>query len=166
MKTITSLLPLAIALAGAGLAIWWLLSKEMTGGRWLLAGFLVAHGLIHLMFLAPAPTPAEGAAEWPFDMAGSWLVTGPGMDFNLVRIVGYALMGAVVVAFALAGLATVGIVVPSEAWRPLVAVSAVVSIVLLAVFFSPHLVLGLGIDAVLLGVVVAAVWTPAANAIG
>jgi hypothetical protein len=72
-------LPWAAGLVGLGL-----LSREMTLGRWLLAGFLVGHGLIHLLFVTPAPAPgsAPDALEWPFDMAKSWLVTGPGLDVN------------------------------------------------------------------------------------
>ena len=158
-----SLLPLAVALVAVGLAISWMLSRGMTLGVWILAGFLVAHGLVHLMFVSPAPASASapGATEWPFDMAKSWLVTGPGLDVNLVRAVGLALIAAIVVTFALAGMATAGIVVPSGSWRTLVAISAVASIELLALFFNPQLVLGLGIDAVLLAVVLASAWTPA-----
>ena len=158
-----SLLPLAVALVAVGLAISWMLSRGMTLGVWVLAGFLVAHGLVHLMFVSPAPASASapGATEWPFDMAKSWLVTGPGLDVNLVRALGLALIAAIVVAFALAGMATAGIVVPSGSWRTLVAISAVASIALLVLFFNPQLVLGLGIDAVLLAVVLASAWTPA-----
>jgi hypothetical protein len=158
-----SLLPLAVALVAVGLAISWMLSHGMTLGVWILAGFLVAHGLVHLMFVSPAPASASapGATEWPFDMAKSWLVTGPGLDVNLVRAVGLALIAAIVVTFALAGMATAGIVVPSGSWRTLVAISAVASIALLVLFFNPQLVLGLGIDAVLLAVVLASAWTPA-----
>ena len=159
-----SLLPLAVALVAVGFAISWMLSRGMTLGVWVLAGFLVAHGLVHVMFMTPAPASASapGATEWPFDMANSWLVTGPGLDVNLVRAVGIALTAASVVAFALAGLATAGIVVPSGSWRVLVGISAVASIALLVLFFNPQLILGVGIDAVLLAVVVSAAWSPAA----
>jgi hypothetical protein len=166
VKTIVGLLPLAAALAGLGAAIWWLLAREMTAGRWLLAAVLVGHGLVHLMFLTPTPASASapGATEWPFDMAKSWLATGPGLDLNLVRLIGGVLVAVVILAFALAGLSTVGLVVPSDAWRILVSASAVVSAVLLTLFFNPQLVLGLGIDALLVGVAVAAAWTPAVAA--
>ena len=163
MKIVASLLPLAAGLAGLGVAIWWLLSREMTLGRWLLAGFLVGHGLVHLLFVTPAPASASApdALEWPFDMAKSWLVTGPGLDVNLVRAVGVAVMAATVLVFVLAGLSTAGIVVPSSAWRMLVAGAAVLSLVLIALFFNPQLLLGVAIDAVLLGVVLTAAWDPA-----
>ena len=165
MKTVASLLPLAVGLAGLGVAIWWLLSREMTLGRWLLAGFLAGHGLIHLLFVTPAPASASApdALEWPFDMGRSWLVTGPGLDVNLVRAVGIAVMVAVVVAFALAGFSTAGVVVPTSAWRMLVVGGAILSIVLMALFFNPQLLLGVAIDAVLLGVVLTAVWNPATS---
>jgi hypothetical protein len=166
VKTIVGLLPFAVALAGLGAAIWWLLARELTAGRWLLAAVLVGHGLVHAMFLTPAPASASapGATEWPFDMAKSWLATGPGLDLNFVRVIGAVLVAAVIVGFALAGLSTVGLVVPPGSWRILVSASAILSVVLLALFFNPQLVLGFGIDAVLLGVVMAAAWTPAVAA--
>ncbi len=117
LKTITGMVPFAIGLAAIGIAIWWLLGREMALGRWLLGAFLVAHGLVHLLFVVPQPaTSAEGsgAAPWPFDMARSWLVTGAGLDVNLVRALGLALICAVTVGFLLAGLATVGILVPGR----------------------------------------------------
>jgi hypothetical protein len=45
-------------------------------------------------------------------------------------------------------------------WRAAVVASAAASIVLLALFFNPQLILGLAIDAVLLWVVLAPVWWP------
>ena len=165
MKTVASLLPLAVALAGLGAASWWLLSREMTLGRWLFAGFLVGHGLIHLLFVTPAPASASApdALAWPFDMSKSWLVTGPGLDVNLVRAAGIVVMAAVVLALVLAGFSTVGIIVPTSAWRMLVAGGAILSIVLIVLFFNPQLLLGIGIDAVLLAVVLTAVWNPATS---
>jgi hypothetical protein len=59
-------------------------------------------------------------------------------------------------------MATVGVLVPSGWWPVLVAASAVASALTLALFFDPQLVLGLGIDALLVWVVLASVWTPAA----
>lgn len=166
LKTIAGLAPLAIVLSGVGIAIWWLLARDLAIGRWVLGGFLVAHGLIHFLFVVPAPATTAGGAEWPFDMTQSWLVTGAGLDMGPVRVIGAALIGIVAIGFLLAGLATVGIVIPSGWWRVLVVGSAAASIVLLALFFSPQLVLGLGIDAVLLLIAVAAVWAPTAAVAG
>lgn len=164
MKTVTGLLPFAVVLAGIGGAIWWLLARDTTIGRWVLGGFLLAHGLIHVLFFVPAPataTPAAGGgAEWPFDMTRSWLVTSGGLDLGPVRLLGAALVVVVAVGFLLAALATVGVVVPSGWWQVLVVGSAAASVVLLALFFNPQLVLGVAIDAVLVWVVLASVWAP------
>jgi hypothetical protein len=53
---------------------------------------------------------------------------------------------------------------PSSAWPALVVISATASAVMLALFFNPQLVLGLAIDAVLLWVALATVWSPSAAA--
>ena len=58
-----------------------------------------------------------------------------------------------------AALATVGIL-PAAWWPALVAVSALLSLVLLAVAFDAQLVLGIGIDVVLLAVVMTGAWIP------
>jgi hypothetical protein len=161
-RTVVALLPFAIGLAGLGAVIWYLLSRELTLGRWLLAAFLVGHGLIHALFVVPQPatSAAAGATEWPFDMARSWLVTGAGLDAALLRTIGLALIAVVAVCFVAAGLATVGLLVPPELWRAAVVASAAASIVLLALFFNPQLILGLAIDAVLFWVVLAPAWAP------
>ena len=164
LKTIVGLAPLAVVLAALGAAIWWMLSRDMVLGRWILAAVMLGHGLVHAMFVMPQPTAKAGGTEWPFDMAKSWLVTAAGLDVNLVRMIGVAFIGVVVVGFLLAAVATVGGVVPSGAWPALVAFSAVASAVMLVLFFTPQLVLGLAIDAVLVWVALAAVWTPSAAA--
>jgi len=161
-KAIVGMIPFAIGLVGIGVAIWWSLSREMALGRWLLGGFLVAPGLVHLLFFVPAPAQATGGAEWPFDLSRSWLVTGAGLDDGAVRLVGMALVVVVAAGFLLSGLATVGVLVPSGWWPVLVAASSVASALTLALFFDPQLVLGLGIDALLVWVVLASVWTPVA----
>ncbi len=125
--------------------------------------FLIAHGLIHASYLAPAPTSTPGAPEWPFAMERSWLVAGLGADIGLVRAVGTLLGLASVVGFALAGLAWFGIVVPQAWWPALVVGSAVASVVLLAIFFHPWILVGFVIDAVLMWLVVGAGWQPEIN---
>jgi hypothetical protein len=165
LKTLIGLVPLAIGLVVFGVAVWFLLSSEMAVGRWLLAAFLVGHGLVLVMFVVPQPAAKPATASgvaYPFDMARSWLITGVGMDAGLVRAIGVVLVAAVVIGFALAGLATVGVLIPAGWWAVLVVGSAVVSTLVLLLFFSPGLILGLAIDAVLLWVALAAIWAPAA----
>jgi hypothetical protein len=160
VKAILGVLPYGVVLAVAGGAIWWLLSREMAAGKWLLAGVIVAHGLVHLLFFAPSPAATPDGPEWPFDIAGAWPVTSAGLDVNLVRTAALALVVVLIGAFSLAGLSTAGIAVPTGWWAPTVVVGAAVSAVVLVALFSPQLVLGLGIDAVLLWVVVANAWKP------
>jgi hypothetical protein len=150
------ILPWAVVLVVLGGAVWWLLSRDMAAGLWLLAALLIGHGVVHALFAVPVPAATGGGPDWPFDMAHSWAITGAGLDTNLVRIIGVGLIAAVVVGFSLAALSTVGIIVPSGWWQPIVAVSAV----MLVLFFDPQLALGLGIDAVLLWLVAARVWMP------
>ncbi|MGE5155933.1 MAG: hypothetical protein ACM3JP_00365, partial [Betaproteobacteria bacterium] len=106
------------------------------------------------------PAATVSGPEWPFDVCKSWAVTGAGLDLDAVRAIGAALIVIVVGGFVLAALSTVGLVVPAGWWQPAVAGSAVVSMVVLVLFFNPQLVLGIGIDAVLLWAVVTRAWVP------
>jgi hypothetical protein len=167
-KNLTGLLPFTVALAAIGIVIWWLLGRDMAAGKWLLAAFLLAHGLVHALFGIPPPASAGAAdrtPEWPFDLSRSWLITSAGLDAGLVRLIGVALVGAVTIGFGMSALATVAIIVPYGWWPALVAGSAVISAVVLVGFFNSQLVLGLAIDAVLLWVVVASAWAPAATSL-
>jgi hypothetical protein len=83
---------------------------------------------------------------------------------DLGRLIGIALVAATIAGFALASLASLGLV-PAPLWAPSVTVGAVASAALLLLFFHPWLVVGLAIDA---GLIWAAVggFTPAGSAIG
>ena len=122
-RTMVGILPWAAVLVVIGGAVWWLLAREMAAGRWLLAALLIGHGVVHALFLVPVPAATDGGPDWPFDMARSWAITGAGLDPNMVRIIGSALITVVVVGFSLAAMSTVGIIVPSGWWQPIVAVA-------------------------------------------
>lgn len=158
VKTMAGTLPWAVVLVVAGVAVWWLLSQDMAAGTWLLAALLLGHGLVHLLFAVPAPTASDGGGAWPFDTSQSWAVTRAGLDLGLVRVIGAVLIAVTVGAFAVAALATLGIVVPAESWQPAIALGAIASAATLILFFDVQLVLGLGIDAVLLWVVLTRAW--------
>ena len=166
MKRMTGLIPLAIAVAMIGIVTWFMLTRGWVLGPFLLAALLFAHGWVHVMFAFPQPDPATaGAATWPFDMTGSWLISDGGIDVAFVRGLGTALMAAVCLGFALAALSTVGLLIAADWWASLVVASAAGSLVLLTMFFSPLLLLGYAIDVVLIGLVLASVWSPTASAI-
>ena len=72
-KDVGKLLPLAVVLGVVGIALAWMLTREMALGTWLLAAFLLGHGLVHVMFALPAPlaNADRGRYEYPFDAARS-----------------------------------------------------------------------------------------------
>lgn len=111
----------------------------------LLAGaLLLAHGLVHLLYLAPdVDAFSIDAGRLPEDVR---------------RPVALVLMAGTVVAFALLALGTWGVPGLAGVWPTLALVAAGVSAVLLLAFWDRQLVLGLGIDVVL---VAAALWQPA-----
>lgn len=165
MKLLTSLLPLAIAIAVVAGVTWFLLTRGWSLGPWLLALLLFAHGFVHLVFLFPQPDPAAataGGLAYPFDMDRSWLI-GAGLEGGLVRTVGTVLMAAVFGLSVLAALATVSFLVPADWWAPLVVASALGSMLLLTLFFSPLFLLGYAIDLALLWLVLGSVWSPTAT---
>jgi len=103
---------------------------------------LLAHGLVHLLYLAP-DVPE-------FALGQSWLVPEAAR-----RPLGLWLMAATVLAFALLALAVWGVPGLSAEWPALAVVAALLSAVLLVLFWDIHLVLGLAIDAALIAVALA-----------
>jgi hypothetical protein len=163
MKTLLELLPITIGVALVGAVTWFLLDRDIGFGKWLLAGLLLAHGGVHLMFVFPVPeaTPATAnGLAYPFQMGRSWLIRNAGMDAGAVRTVGVVVMIITSAASLLAAPATVGWLVPSEWWSGLVLAASGSSAVLLAIFFSPALTLGFAIDAALWILVIASIWSP------
>ena len=148
----------------SGLVIAFMLSRGMTLGTWLLAAFLLGHGLVHIAFATPVPaTPAPATGmEYPFDINQSWLVTSRIADVSIVRILVWALVAVTVLGYLLAALSTVGIGVPTTLWPALVVVATAASAGLMVIGLTPALALGIAIDVALLTVVFTSAWSPAA----
>ena len=127
--------------------------------RLLLAGFLLAHGLIHASFLAPRPLATAGGSTWPFELKRSWLLSRLGVEPELLRVLGLTFVAATAGGFALAAIAALGFA-PAGVFAAAVALGSMSSFALLVVFFQPWLVLGLVIDLVLLWAVLVANWAP------
>ncbi len=102
---------------------------------------LVAHGLVHLLYLAP-DVPE-------FSIGRSWLLPEPAR-----RPVARVLIAATVAGFALVALAVWGVPGLSAAWPALTIVACLLSMALLAAFWDTVLVIGIGIDVALLAVAV------------
>ena len=96
---------------------------------------LIAHGLVHLLFIAP---------DTPFSLEKSWIV-----PEGSRRPVGYALMGATILAFLLVALALWGVPGLSSAWPVVTIAAAAASTLLLVAFWDIQLGLGIVIDAAL-----------------
>ena len=126
---------------------------------WLLAIFLLAHGLIHASFISPRPPATAGGPEWPFELSRSWLLSPLGLDGDLSRALGVLLLVVTVVTFSIAAASAAG-VVGQTLFAPAVGAGAIASLALLVLFFHPWLVLGIAIDAVLLWAAFVARWTP------
>lgn len=107
--------------------------------RFVVGALLIAHGLVHLLYIA------EDVPE--FSAERSWVV-----PVGVRRPFALALMGATIVAFALVGLAVWGVPLLAGAWPTLTIVASVVSLVLLASFWHPRVMVGVGIDLALIAV--------------
>ncbi len=127
--------------------------------RLVIAGLLLAHGAIHAGFVSKRPPQKPGAPPWPFDLGRSWLLTRLGAPAGTVRLLGLALVAATIGGFALAALATLGLL-PADAWGPTVVVGSSTSLALLLIGFHPWLIAGVAIDLLLLWVALVAAWNP------
>jgi hypothetical protein len=159
MRGIIGMLPWVTVVAIAGAAIWLLLDRQAVLGTWVLAAVILGHGLVHVLYLVPPPDPPAGShgPRWPFDLGRSWLLALTGVRRG--RRLAALLVGVIVVASFAAALATVGIL-PVSWWSAFVVLAAVTSLVLLVLAFEPQLILGVGIDVVLIVVAATGAWTP------
>lgn len=162
LRAMAELAPVAVALAIYALIVWYVMPRDGVMGRLLIAVILVGHGFVHVLFGLPRAqhaTAEASEASWPFDLSRSWLVSA-GHREMLVRVVALVLVALVVPGFTLAGLSTLGLVVPADCCQPLILVSAIASVGLLVIGFSPALALGLAIDAVFIWLVAVMAWSP------
>src|SRR4051794_32576360 len=167
MRDVIKLAPLAIGLLAFAAVVTFMLQRDIALGTWLFAAFLLGHGLVHIMFAAPPPAAASTpGAEFAFNPARSWLVTGGILDVGMVKALVVVLVAATIAGYALTALATTALIVPVAWWSTLLVASTAVSAVLMIVGAAPGLILGMGIDVVLLAIVAASAWSPSASAVG
>lgn len=125
----------------------------------LVAGLLLAHGLIHAAYLSPRPLARAGGPAWPFELEQSWLLGRLGVPGSPARMIGAALVVATIAGFALAGVAALG-VGADALWTAGIGIGAVASLATLVLYFHPWLSLGIVIDLALLWAVFTAGWAP------
>jgi len=109
--------------------------------------FLIAHGLVHLLFLSPEPPESDKRAKWVFDRSASWLMIRLRLREPAIRAVGAVLSVITAVAFAIAGLGAAGLF---GGWEPLAQVAAASGLVLLGLYWHLWLMLGIAINLVIL----------------
>ena len=102
---------------------------------------LIAHGLVHLLYLVPK----KDDPSFPVTLKESWLV-----PEAVRRPGGLFLLAVTVAAFALLGLAVWGVPGLSGAWPVIAIVAAALSLTLLVAFWNSHLFWGVGIDVALI----------------
>jgi len=162
VRTLRQLVPLAIVLGLFAVATTVLLQRGMAVGVWMLAAFLLGHGLVHVMFAAPPPvTAGSPGADFAFDPGHSWLVTSGVLRTSAVRVIVLILVAITIVGYAMAAAATAGLIVPASWWPALVLGSTAASATLMIVGLSPGLALGIAIDVALVWLVIVRAWSPA-----
>jgi hypothetical protein len=104
--------------------------------RILAGAVLLAHGLVHLLYLAP------DVEEFSFK---SWL-----WPESARRAIALMLMGATALAFGVLAMAVWGVPGLQVAWPALAIIAAAVSTVLLTTFWDRRLMLGVALNAALM----------------
>ena len=129
----------------------------------LFAIFLILHGLVHAgLFAAPDPNdPDSKPGAFFTSPERSWLLSRLGLNPSIVKWLGIILVVLATLGFVLAGLGVFGVPGLVGIWRTITVVSAIVSLLLLVLFWHPWLIVGLLIDAGLLIVLQWGNWSPA-----
>jgi len=101
------------------------------------------------MSLATVPAPMPGALRTPYfpawwrpDVDSAWPVSRLGLNPNFMRAAGWVLWLAVLLLFVAAGTGLLGMPGLNLIWQPLAFIAATLSLILLAFFWHPWLVLG------------------------
>lgn len=108
--------------------------------RIVLGVLLVAHGLVHLLWLAPSDN-----AAWPFRLDRSWLVSE-----SAAKSVAGVLIALIVAGFALLALAVWGVPGLTSIWPVLAVGAAAASLAALVLFWDRQLLWGVAIDVALI----------------
>jgi hypothetical protein len=116
--------------------------------------FLVAHGLIHVSYLAP--TPPDAGSGWPFNLGRPALLGALGQP--ALQMVGVGLALIAIAGLVAAGLGWLGLFGANGWWAPVAIAGSVASVLLLVIFFHPWIVLGIAIDLILIWALGVAGW--------
>lgn len=126
------------------------------------AVFVAAH--FAMGFINSSAGGSTGSLLFPFatDAPTRWVFGSLDGMLGLLTPVMIGLAGVAVLAFTLAFLASLGLWVPADLWRPLVLIGVACSVVLLVLHPSVYAALPLALNAGLAWVAWTSAWTPAA----
>ena len=116
-----------------------------TAARIVAGLLLIAHGLVHLLYLVSEPDDES----YPFTLRDSWLV-----PESARRPLAIFLIAVTITFFALLGLAVWGVPGLSGVWPALAIVAASSSLAMLIAFWDAWLTIGAGIDVALIVIAV------------
>jgi hypothetical protein len=130
----------------------------------LIAALLIVHGLIVAFQSSSSFNPVEGVKNpawlswWPANLGQSWLLSPLGVERTLVARAGGALWLMAGIALAAAGLAVLGLLVPTAWWRSLALTGAAISLAMLAIYLHPFYGIGIGASITLLAALLLENW--------
>ena len=123
--------------------------------------FVILHGLTHsIMAMVPSPNAPDAGFATFFSGIGSWLLTRLGLSESTTKMIATVLAVIATLGFVAAGLALFGVLVPFDWWRTLAIASAVVSLLLVLIFWNRYLIVGLLIDGAILVTLLFTDWPP------
>ncbi len=116
--------------------------------RILFSLFLIAHGLVTIRILVPAPkTGTKRSAFLPSwrqdDGDESWPITRLRLSSTLIRATGWIVWAGIMAGFMTAGLGLLGVPGLSQIWQLLALAAATLSVMLLILFWHPWDIVGL-----------------------
>lgn len=132
--------------------------------RTFVAILLLVHGLITSAQAQAGFRPSEGVANpswlswFPVNLGQSWLFKSIGMPKPFIgTLLGifWIIAGTCLVA---AALSLFGVIVPTNLWRPIAAIGAIISLVLFVFYFHPFYAIGIAADIAILIVLLWAKW--------
>ena len=108
--------------------------------RLLLAGFLIAHGLVHPAIYA---TPKDPSEPPPFDPSHSWALSHTHVAAAPIHLASVALAWVAAAGYTVAGIA---LGLDAGVWAGIAAAAAVMGIALKSLWFNRWLTFGLAVD--------------------
>ncbi|HSL45884.1 MAG TPA: hypothetical protein VK897_20800 [Anaerolineales bacterium] len=133
----------------------------------LISILLIIHGLIVAgqavgSFGSTIPNEIQNpsfVSWWPVNMGRSWLFSWLGLDKTLVVYrIGGLLWLAGGIALVAAGLGALGFVIPTAWWRDLAVAGGAISLLMLAIYLHPLLIIGTASSVAVLAVLLWSKW--------